>query len=111
MKRGIKMNKVTQKIDKLRADRGWSMYKLSEESGVSHGTIRNWMSTNTYPLHPALESVCEAFGITVAEFFAEGNLVELTPDLMEHIEDLRCLSPADRASVKSITKSLKNKNN
>ena len=103
------MNKVTNKINKLRNERDWTIYKLSEESGVAQNTIKNWFNSSAYPLIPALEEICNAFGITIAEFFAEGNLVEMTPEMMEHIEDLRCLSPTDRASVKSITKSLKNK--
>ena len=100
------MNEVTQRIDKLRSDRGWTVYKLSMESGVAQQTIHNWFSSKTYPLIPALMEICEAFGITMGDFFADGNLVEMTPELRELHEDWSRLSPADRASVKSIIKSL-----
>ena len=71
------MNKVARKIDKMRSDRGWSTYKLSDESGVPQNTIRKWFNTDTYPHIPGLEKICEAFGITMADFFSEGNMVEL----------------------------------
>ena len=99
------MNKVTQKIDRMRAERGWSLYRLSEESGVAHGTIRNWMGTDTYPLIPALEKICEAFGISLAEFFAEGNLSELTPRKKSLCDNFDILTESERVAVEAIIKS------
>jgi len=101
------MNKVTQRIDRMRADRGWTVYRLAEESGVSNGTIRNWFSTDTYPLIPALESICAAFGISLANFFADGNLVELTPEKKALCEDFDVLTKSERDAVKAIIKSYK----
>ena len=100
------MNEITQRIDKLRYDRGWTVYKLAQEAGLSDQTIYNWFSTNKYPILPALKQICEAFGITMADFFAEGNLVELTPELQDLHNDWVKLSQKDRTSVRSIIKSL-----
>jgi len=101
------MNKVTHRIDKLRNDRGWTVYKLSLESGVAAQTIHNWFGSQTYPLIPALEHVCEAFGITMADFFAEGNLVELTAERKSLLDDFDSLPQSGRETVKSVIKSIK----
>ena len=99
------MNKVVQRIDKMRSDRGWTIYRLSEESGIAHGTIRNWLSTDTYPLIPALEKICEAFGISVANFFADGNMVELTPEKKALCDNFDVLTKSEKDAVKAIIKS------
>lgn len=91
----------------MRSDRGWTIYKLSEESGVAHGTIRNWLSTDTYPLIQALEKICRAFGISVANFFADGNMVELTPEKKTLCDDFDVLTKSEKDSIKAIIKSYK----
>ena len=68
------------RIRELMADRQWSEYRLALESGLSQSTISNIFSRNTTPSIPTLESICKGFGITLAQFFAEGDWVELTPE-------------------------------
>lgn len=64
----------TQKrIRKLMEDRGWTDYRLAKESGLSHSTVTNMFNRNNAPTLPTLEAVCRAFGITLAQFFSEGN--------------------------------------
>ena len=63
-----------RKIDELRTMRGWSFYKLSQESGLAQQTFTQWMN-GTVPTLKALQAVCDAFDITLAQFFAEGEQV------------------------------------
>ena len=98
------MNEVTQKIDQLRHSRGWTIYRLAIESEVGEGTIRNWNSSNAYPLIPALKRICEAFGITLAEFFSDGKMIELTPELEEYRSDWMLLDKEERDAVQAIIK-------
>ncbi len=62
---------VIKRIDHLMKERNWSDYKLSIESGLSASTIANIHRRNTIPSIPTLESICSAFGITLAQFFDE----------------------------------------
>ena len=62
---------VLKKINKLRLDRNWSVYKLSVESGVSQSTLTNMFNRETLPSITTLESICAAFSITMSEFFTE----------------------------------------
>lgn len=42
---------------------------------------------NTQPTIETLEAICRGFGITLSQFFAEGDMVEMSPDLKELFEN------------------------
>ncbi|WP_322173877.1 helix-turn-helix domain-containing protein [Acutalibacter caecimuris] len=69
-----------KQIKKLMEERGWTDYRLAKESGLSHSTVTNMFNRNNAPTLPTLEAVCRAFGVTLAQFFAEGNPLELTEE-------------------------------
>ena len=60
-----------EKIDKLRVQRGWSIYKLAEEAILTQSTINNLYARKTEPKLSTLRAICEAFDITLSEFFKE----------------------------------------
>ena len=62
---------VLRKINKIRLERGWSVYRLSVESGISQSTLTNMFNRETLPSITTLECLCNAFGITMSEFFAQ----------------------------------------
>ncbi len=69
-----------RRIKQLMEERGWTDYRLAKESGLSHSTVTNMFNRNNAPTLPTLEAVCKAFGITLAQFFTEGNSPELTEE-------------------------------
>ena len=71
------------RIKELMAERNWSEYRLAIASGLSQSTVANIFNRNTTPSVTTLESICAGFGITLAQFFAEGEMVELTPEQKE----------------------------
>ena len=71
------------RLRQLMAERGWTAYRLAKESGLSESTLANIFKRNTVPSIATLEAVCSAFGISLAQFFAESEMVELTPELKE----------------------------
>ena len=62
---------------------GWSEYRLAIASDLSQSTVANSFNLNTVPSVATLESICVGFGITLAQFFAEGDFVELTTEQQE----------------------------
>lgn len=60
-------------IKELMEERGWTDYRLAKEANLSHSTVTNMFNRNNAPTLPTLEAVCRAFGITLAQFFAEGD--------------------------------------
>ena len=103
------MDKITHKIENERRARGWSVYKLSDESGVSTGTIHNWIHTNAQPSIRALEPICRAFGITLAEFFLDGSIIEFTPERKELLDKWGSLTHEKRVIVQSVIDRFANK--
>lgn len=71
------------RIKELMEERGWSEYRLAIASGLSQSTVANIVNRNTTPSVATLESICNGFGITLAQFFAEGDMVELTEEQKE----------------------------
>lgn len=68
------------RIKELMDERGWSIYELSKRSGLAQTTISNMWKRNTEPTIPSLRALCKGFGISLSQFFAEGNMVELTDE-------------------------------
>lgn len=60
-----------KRIKELMEERRWTDYQLAKKAKLSHSTVTNMFNRNNAPTLPTLESVCRAFGITLAQFFAE----------------------------------------
>lgn len=60
---------VLEKISMLRNERQWTEYQLAEKSGLTQSTISSWYRRNLTPSIPSLVKICDAFGITISQFF------------------------------------------
>lgn len=98
-----------EKIDKLRSQRGWTIYRLAQESGLSSQTIHQWMGRTSEPSLAGITQVCEAFGITLAEFFSNSELIEAKPEIKKLYEDWCSLTTDEQDSIKAIIKSYMNR--
>ena len=87
------------RLKQLMNERGWTMYRLAKESGLTESTIANIYRRNALPSIPTLEMICQGFGITLSQFFAEGELVELTPDLKEIFDGWFFLTPEQKNAM------------
>lgn len=72
-----------KRIKQLMAERGWTDYRLAKEANLSHSTVTNMFNRNNAPTLPTLEAVCKALGITLAQFFSEGEDDLLTEEQRE----------------------------
>ena len=64
-------------------ERGWSKYKLAQQSGISLSSVSNMFRRGHTPTVATIETICQAFGITMSQFFeigTEENVVHLTDD-------------------------------
>lgn len=93
---------VHERLMELLDERGWSEYRLARESGLSDSTIHNIYKRNTSPSIPTLETICKGFGITLSQFFAEGEMVEMTPELKALFEGWRPLTPQQKKAVLTV---------
>ena len=91
------MTDVISRIENLMDERKWTAYRLAKETGLSSSTITNMFRRNTVPSIPTLETICEAFGITLAQFFAEDlNMVALTPEQKSYFDHWANLTPQQK---------------
>lgn len=97
-----------ERLQQLMDERGWSMYKLSKASGLSESTIRNLFKRNTSPSIETLDLICKGFGITLSQFFAEGEMVEMTPELKEIFDEWRFLTPDQKSAIKQMLHAMRN---
>ena len=77
---------IQGRIRELMEERSWTEYRLAKEANLSHSTVANMFNRNNAPTFPTLEAICNAFQMTLSQFFCEdGNLIELTDEEKEQL--------------------------
>lgn len=100
---------VNAKIRQILTLRGWTAYRLSKESGLSESTVANILKRNTIPSVDTLEAICRGMGVTMSQFFADGDLIEVTPKTREMIDCWTGLSEQQRDAVLNLMKTMNQK--
>ena len=84
---------VIERINALCAARSWTVYRLAKESGIAYSTLCTMLHKSNTPSFSTLIRICDAFGITLAQFFdAEYNRALLTDAQKEHLQRWDALS-------------------
>ena len=92
------MDNILNTITAYREERNWSLYDLAAHAEMKLTTISTWYNENAIPSIPSLVKICDAFQITLSEFFAkaegsESTPVVLTPQQMQVVEKWSILRP------------------
>jgi len=96
---------INKKIDDLRFQRGWSMYELAKEAGITQSTLTSMMQRGNPPKIDTLECICEAFGITLSQFFMDDEELEaLSKTEKELVSLFRKLPPSKQQALLTILK-------
>ncbi len=91
---------VLERIVYYRSQKGWSEYQLAEESGLTQSTISSWYRKNMIPSIASLEKVCNAFGITLSQFFSEeGENFSLTGRQKELLKEAGHLTDEQQSAL------------
>ena len=99
---------IHEKLQQMLDERGWTKYQLAKRSNLSDATIANIYRRNTTPSIATLDAICRGFGITLSQFFAEGEMVELTPELKEMFDAWVSLTPEQKAAIHQTIRAMKN---
>lgn len=97
---------TNERLRQLLEERGITTYKLSQLSGLSNTTLANVFKRNTVPSISTLQAICNGFGITLSQFFAEGEIVELTPELKELFDCWVNLTVEQKTAILNLIKSM-----
>lgn len=89
------MKNVLERILELREERHWTEYQLAEKSGITQSTISSWYRKGMLPTIPSLIKICDAFGITLSQFFLDDSdkTVSLTDKQLALLTASSKLSP------------------
>ena len=91
-----------KRLQELLDSKGWTAYRLAKKCNLSESTLANIFRRNTMPSISTLEAICEGLGISLAQFFSENDMVELTPELKELFDGWALLSPEQKKAVLKI---------
>ena len=81
---------VLERITYYREQKNWTEYQLAERSGLTQSTISSWYRKNMIPSIPSLDKICNAFGITLSQFFLQ---------IMMIFPSHHCKGTADRSGA------------
>lgn len=99
---------VLEKITKYRLERNWTEYQLAEKSGLPQSTTSSWYRKNQIPTIPSLEKICDAFNITLAQFFSDENLeiIQVTKKQSDLIHEWNKLEENQQLAVLELLKTM-----
>ena len=93
---------IHERLTEILKQKGWTRYRLSKECGLSESTITNIFRRGNTPTIATLEIICNAMNITLSQFFAENELVELSPELQKLTDEWKFLSTEQKQAVLQI---------
>ena len=98
---------ILDRITKQRMMRNWTEYHLSLKSGLPQSTISSWYRKNMLPSIASLEKICNAFDMTMAQFFAEdSSMAEITPDQRKLLDRWELLSAIQKKAFLELMESV-----
>jgi len=98
---------VLGRIKRIMAQRGWSVYRLGKESGLAQSTLSHVFRKDSEPTISTLETICKAFGMTMGEFFAEGESVPLTEEQRDLLDKWALLTAEQKRLVLDMIENMK----
>ena len=94
---------ILSKIRELQGDRGWTDYKLAQEADIPLATLSSLFQRNNPPKVDTLQCICNAFGLTLAQFFLEDEKIEVLSETeKEMLQVFRKLSPKQQNALISV---------
>lgn len=97
---------ILKRIRDLMEERDWSIYRLAIESGLTQSTISNMFNRKTDPSIKTLEALCDAFHITLSDFFREEEGTPIDLQKKELLERFSRLSQKERDALLTLVRSL-----
>lgn len=101
------MMDMRTRIDNVLKKYGWTRYRLSKEGGLPESTLSNIFNRDTTPTLATIELICKALNISLSQFFADNEMIELTPELKEFYEEWMYLTPEKRQNILQTMKFMK----
>lgn len=101
------MNIIVAHIDELRKIKGMTKTEMADKSGISRSSVNNWFYADAIPSLSNIESICNAFNITVEQFFSGIGKAESEKSELEFIDAWRMMGDKERTIIKGVIETFK----
>ena len=101
---------ILDRINELCEKTGTSRYQLAKNSGIPESSLSNLFNKKHTPRLETLDKICDAFGITLAQFFSDSELFpNVTEDVRQFTELWQELNTEERRLTITYLRGLKRK--
>ncbi len=92
---------IHARIKQLQNERNWSINHMAIEANISPGTVLNWFKRKSIPTIDGIQNLCNAFGITLSEFFNidENESVYLSQIQKELLNEFDLLDKREKEDI------------
>ncbi len=91
---------IADRINELCNKRQMTRYRLSQITGLEQSTLSNLMTHKSLPNIITLSRICDGFGITLSQFFQEGDeMLDLSEEQRHVLDTWSALNEMERQLV------------
>jgi transcriptional regulator with XRE-family HTH domain len=99
---------IPLRIAELCRKRGYTKYRLAQLTGITQTALGNMLNQKSMPTMANLGKICDAFEITIAQFFSDDeSRLDLTKEQKEILEIWDGLDEKEREIFMTFIRSLK----
>ena len=95
---------ILERIEQLRKEKNWSVTYLALEAGLTQSTLNNLYARHSEPKISTLRAICNAFNISLSDFFYEDLSEDEDKELLIKI---KMLSKDNKKAITQIINNLK----
>lgn len=103
-------DKIISRIEKYRKEKCLSKSRLNDLAGFPKSMIYQWYSSSRTPELKSIEALCNVFGISLSEFFYEGEKDEPSLQDKEIIDIFSTLTEEEKMFIVQLAKRLRDLN-
>ena len=101
---------IVVNLDVMMAKRKMSLGELAQKVDITMANLSILKNNKARAVRfSTLEAICRGFGITLSQFFAEGEMLEMTPEVSELVSQWITLTPDQKRVILDMAKALNNK--
>lgn len=99
----INSEKIYNRVDELRLQKGWSVYELAKRAGVTQNTLYRWKSKKSSPTLYLLENLAGALNISVVHLLIDhAEFVDSTAEQQDLLNKWNMLTDDQRKTIFSL---------
>lgn len=100
---------ILKRLNDILKEAGISRYRLSKQCDIPEETLTGIFKRGSIPTIATLEAICKGLNITLSQFFAENDMVEITPDFKELYKNWEFLTPRQKELAIQFVKEMRNR--